>query len=80
MIEEIDNILDYLQKAGLNTVSTNSPAWKLVHKVKEEKIVDKTIRFKSKKIIDKTIGFENDRWPISPTQDSATIRTWACCR
>ena len=59
MIEEIDNILDYLQKAGLNTVSTNSPAWKLVHKVKEEKIVDKTIRFKSKKIIDKTIGFEN---------------------
>lgn len=59
MTEEIDNLLDYLQRAGLNTININSPAWKLLHKVKKEKIIDKTIRFKSKKIIDKTIHLEN---------------------
>ena len=31
MIEEIDSILDYMQRAGLNTINTNSPAWKLLH-------------------------------------------------
>jgi len=59
MTEEIDNLLDYLQKAGLNTINVDSPAWKLLHKVKKEKIIDKTIRFESKKIIDKTIRLEN---------------------
>ena len=58
MTEEIDNLLDYLQKAGLNTINIDSPAWKLLHKVKKNKI-DKTIRFGSKKIIDKTIEQEN---------------------
>ena len=37
MVEEIDNILEYLQKAGLNTIGTNSPAWKLLHKRKKNK-------------------------------------------
>ena len=55
MTEEIDNILDYLRKAGLNTIDTNSPAWKILHSSK----VDKTIGLKSKKIIDKTIEHEN---------------------
>jgi hypothetical protein len=35
MTEEIDNLLDYLQRAGLNTISINSPAWKLMHKIKK---------------------------------------------
>lgn len=59
MTEEIDNILDYLQKAGLNTINIDSPAWKLLHKVKEANKIDKTIGLKSKKIIDKTIELEN---------------------
>lgn len=59
MTEEIDNLLDYLQRAGLNTINIDSPAWKLLHKVKKEKIIDKTIRFESKKIVDKTIRLEN---------------------
>lgn len=37
MIEEIDNILDYLRKAGLNTINTNSPAWTELHKVESKK-------------------------------------------
>lgn len=59
MTEEIDNLLDYLQRAGLNTINVDSPAWKLLHKVKKENKVDKTIHLKSKKIIDKTIQFKN---------------------
>jgi len=59
MTEEIDNLLDYLQRAGLNTININSPAWKLLHKVKKEKIIDKTMHFESKKIVDKTIRLEN---------------------
>lgn len=59
MTEEIDNLLDYLQRAGLNTISVDSPAWKLLHKVKKKNKIDKTIRFGSKKIIDKTIQFKN---------------------
>ena len=56
MTEEIDNLLDYLQRAGLNTIGINSPAWKLIHKRrKANKIIDKTIDLKSKKIIDNTI-------------------------
>lgn len=43
MTEEIDNLLDYLQRAGLNTISTNSPAWKLMHKVRQTNKVDKSI-------------------------------------
>ena len=34
MTEEIDNILDYMQRAELNTISTDSPAWKLLHCIK----------------------------------------------
>ena len=41
MTEEIDNILDYLQRAGLNTISTDSPAWKLLHNVKETNSFEK---------------------------------------
>ena len=47
MTEEIDNILNYLKKAGLNTISTNSPAWKLIHNVNGGKIIDKTIEHKN---------------------------------
>lgn len=59
MTEEIDNLLDYLQRAGLNTINTNSPAWKLIHKVRKANKIDKTIGLKTKKIIDKTIRLEN---------------------
>ena len=67
MTEEIDNILDYLQRAGLNTISTDSPAWKLMHDVKCQKNVknpltrqklDNSIGFDEKKL-DISIGFEN---------------------
>ncbi len=67
MTEEIDNILDYLQKAGLNTISTDSPAWKLMHDRKCQKNVknlltrqklDNSIGFDEKKL-DISIGFEN---------------------
>ena len=54
MTEEIDNLLDYLQKAGLNTIHVNSPAWKLLHSRSK---LDKTMGLNSKKIIDKTIRF-----------------------
>jgi hypothetical protein len=42
MTEEIDNLLDYLQRAGLNTISINSPAWKLMHKIKKVSSVAKS--------------------------------------
>ena len=41
MTEELDNFLDYLQKAGLNTINYYSPAWRLLHN--HQKIIDKTI-------------------------------------
>lgn len=60
MTEEIDNLLDYLQRAGLNTININSPAWKLIHKVRKAKeIIDNTMCFEQKKIIDKTIELES---------------------
>jgi hypothetical protein len=60
MTEEIDNLLDYLQKAGLNTITLGSPAWSLIQsKHKRIKIVDKTMGLKTKKIIDKTMDNEN---------------------
>ena len=55
MTEEIDNILDYLRKTGLNSIDTNSPAWKILHSNK----VDIPIPPKSKKIIDITIEEQN---------------------
>ena len=58
MTEEMDNLLDYLQRAGLNTISINSPAWKLLHKPQEHKI-DKTINFVTNKKIDNTIHSKN---------------------
>ena len=42
MTDEIDNLLDYLKKAGLNTINTNSPAWKILHNTKEVSSIDKT--------------------------------------
>ena len=45
MTEEIDNLLDYLKRAGLNTISINSPAWKLLHKAGKKDKIDKTISF-----------------------------------
>ena len=57
MTEEIDNLLDYIKKAGLNTINTNSPAWKLLHNGKCQKI-DNSIGFDPKKV-DISIGFEN---------------------
>ena len=61
MTEEIDNILDYLQRAGLNTISTDSPAWKLLHNVKNpltRQKLDNSIGFDEKKL-DNSIGFAN---------------------
>ena len=63
MTEDIDNILDYMQKAGLNTIAISSPAWKLLHKPKEKKLLtrqklDNSIGFE-KKILDISIGYEN---------------------
>jgi hypothetical protein len=67
MTEEIDNILDYLQRTGLNTISTDSPAWKLLHNAKCQKNVknlltcqkiDISIGFEEKKL-DNSIGFVN---------------------
>ena len=59
MIEEIDNILDYLQKAGLNTITTDSPAWKLLHKTKQANLIDKTMYEQGKNLIDNTIVLQN---------------------
>jgi hypothetical protein len=68
MTEEIDNILDYLQKAGLNTIGINSPAWNLLHKKGKSnqsskkpltcQKLDNSIGFE-KKILDNSIGYEN---------------------
>jgi len=58
MTEEIDNILEYLKKAGLNTISTKSAAWKLIHKEKAKNKIDNSIGFNSKKV-DISIAFEN---------------------
>ena len=66
MTEEIDNILEYLRRAGLNTISTKSPAWKFT-KWKTNKIsknpltcqkLDNSIGFDPKKL-DISIGYEN---------------------
>lgn len=60
MTKDLDNFLDYLQKAGLNTINYYSPAWKLLHNHHEQaKLVDKTIGLGTKKIIDKTIDSQN---------------------
>jgi len=56
MTEEIDNILDYLQRAGLNTISTNSPAWKLLHNVKCQKNVKNSL---TRQKLDNSMGFVN---------------------
>ena len=56
MTEEIDNILEYLRKTGLNTVSTKSPAWKFT-KWKTNKI-DNSMGYDPKKL-DISIGYEN---------------------
>ena len=56
MIEELDNILDYMQKTGLNTISTDSPAWRLLHNVKcQENVKNPLTRQK----LDISIGFVN---------------------
>ena len=56
MTEEIDNILEYLKRAGLNTIQPKSPAWKFT-KWKTNKI-DNSIGFDTKKL-DISIGYEN---------------------
>ena len=66
MTEEIDNILDYLQKAGLNTINTDSPAWKLIHNICQKNVknpltgqkLDNSIGFEKEKL-DNSIGFGN---------------------
>jgi len=62
MIEEIDNILDYMQKAGLNTISTDSPAWKLMHNVKCQENVKNPLTCQK---LDNSIGFEGKKLDIS---------------
>ena len=56
MTQDIDNILEYLQKAGLNTMTIGSPAWNLLHHSHEK--IDNSIGFKRKKV-DNSIGYEN---------------------
>ena len=41
MTDEIDNLLDYMVKAGLNSIDTSSPAWKVLHNTQEVKRLDK---------------------------------------
>ena len=55
MTEEIDNILDYLEKAGLNSIDTNSPAWKILHTNK----IDNSIQSTTKKKLDISIEHKN---------------------
>jgi hypothetical protein len=62
MLEEIDNILDYMQRAGLNTIAPDSPAWNLIHKSNQPTVtnkLDKTMNGEQKKLIDKTIPHKN---------------------
>ena len=59
MTEDIDNILDYLQRAGLNTINTDSPAWKLLHNVKQANKIDKTMNENKKNLIDNTMELGN---------------------
>ncbi len=71
MTEEIDNILDYLQKAGLNTMQIGSPGWELLHnpeKISKNDKNDKNLLTRQKldnsigfdpKILDNSIGYEN---------------------
>ena len=56
MTDEIDNILDYIRRAGLNTINPKSPAWKFT-KWKTDRI-DNSIGFDPKKL-DNSIGHEN---------------------
>ncbi len=56
MTQDIDNILEYLQKAGLNTMTIGSPSWNLLHHSHEK--VDNSIGFKRKKV-DNSIGYKN---------------------
>ena len=62
MTEEIDNILDYLQRAGLNTISTDSPAWKLIHNPKCQKNVKNPL---TRQKLDNSIGFDEKKLDIS---------------
>ena len=56
MIEEIDNILHYMKRAGLNTINTDSPAWKLIHNKKCQKNVKNPLTCQK---VDNSIGFGN---------------------
>ena len=63
MTEEIENILEYLKKAGLNTIKPTSPAWKFTKwKTNKNPLtcqkLDNSIGFDPKKI-DISIGYEN---------------------
>ena len=58
MTEDIDNILDYMQRAGLNTIAISSPAWNVLHNAKGTSKIDNSIGFDSKKV-DISIGFGN---------------------
>ena len=57
MTEEIDNLLDYMRRAGLNTISTNSPAWKLLHNTEKTSKINKNLLTRQK--FDISIGYEN---------------------
>tara|TARA_Y100000592_G_scaffold99996_1_gene178130 strand:- start:13 stop:408 length:396 start_codon:yes stop_codon:yes gene_type:complete len=68
MTEEIDNLLDYMRRAGLNTISTNSPAWKLLHNTEKTSKINKNLLTCQKfdisiglpiKKLDISIGYEN---------------------
>ena len=63
MTKEIDNILQHLKRAGLNTIQPKSPAWKFTKwKTSKNPLtcqkLDNSIGFDPKKL-DISIGFEN---------------------
>lgn len=40
MTDEIDNLVDYLKRTGLNTITVDSPVWKLLYKNKKVNNLD----------------------------------------
>ena len=57
MTEEIDNILDYIRRAGLSTIQPKSPAWKFTKWKTNE--FDTSIPSQSKKKLDISIEQKN---------------------
>ena len=63
IINNTDELSDYMYESGLNTINIGSPAWKLLSNLERMgwhfPMIDKTICSKQKNIIDKTIEHES---------------------